>query len=96
MVYSLRFFSLRNAVCFIIVTYLVPVLFTFYIQDVLKLKKKSGSKRLNTIYVHLLVCYLNQLQNARCNDKEGSHDINGLYYMHQHFEVFIIIDLMMA
>ena len=33
------FFSLQNAVCFIIITYLVPVLFTFYIQGVLKLKK---------------------------------------------------------
>ena len=30
------FFSLKNAVCFIILAYLVPVLFTFYIQDVLK------------------------------------------------------------
>jgi len=28
-------FSLQNAVCFIILTNLVPVLFTFYIQDVL-------------------------------------------------------------
>jgi len=34
-IYS-QFFSLQNAVCFIILTYLVPVLFTFYIQGVLK------------------------------------------------------------
>jgi hypothetical protein len=33
------FFPLQNAVCFIILMYLVPVLFTFYIQGVLIIKK---------------------------------------------------------
>ena len=41
------FFSLQNAVCFIMLTCLVPVLFTFDIQDLLKLKKNiSGAKGL--------------------------------------------------
>jgi len=35
------FFPLQNAVCFINLTYLVSVLFTFYIQNVLKLKKNG-------------------------------------------------------
>jgi len=33
------FFPLQNAVCFINLTYLVPVLFTFYIEDELEFKK---------------------------------------------------------
>jgi len=40
MVCTLRFFPLQNVVCFINLTYLFPVLSTFYIQSVLKLKKK--------------------------------------------------------
>jgi len=49
------FVSLQNAVCFIILICLVPVLFTFCMQGVLKFKKKSGAKMLTTM------TYFNQL-----------------------------------
>jgi len=44
-VYS-PFFPLQNAVCFIILTYLVPVLFTFYIF----IQQKKVPNILNTVY----------------------------------------------
>ena len=46
------FISLQNAVCFIILTYLVPVLFAFYIQGVLKLKKNNSGAKMLTALSH--------------------------------------------
>ena len=57
------FFSLQNAVCFIILMYLVPVLFAFYIRGVLKLKKNnSGAKSLRK-FVEMFRCWLKSDKN---------------------------------
>jgi len=47
------FFSLQNAVCFTILTHLVPVLFTFYTQGVLKFKKIYNSGAIRLTYLTL-------------------------------------------
>ena len=60
------FFPLQNAVCFIIITYLVLVLFTFYIQGVLKLKKNYSTNIGTEYFKHDIYSPFSLLQNAVC------------------------------
>jgi len=61
------FFSLQNAVCFVMLTCLVPVLVTFYIQSVLKLKKNnSGAEGINIVQLIRLMRVLHVSHELTC------------------------------
>jgi hypothetical protein len=93
MLHTLRF-SLQNAVYFIMLTFLVHVLFTFYIQSVLKFKLLSNKLRFNvTLVSHVNVHYQPTTQLDIPNLLSSFYFVLTLYLFYTSYLTAIVADI---